>query len=315
MRHSALAVAAVLSLVGVSASPAAAADKAHQQLMAEIRMLQEQQQQLQQMMGGLAETLKMVTTKIDDQTARIERRLPIRSCRSTTSPMAYAYCARRRTTPTFDCRPSRRNWRLCGRRSSTGTSPAAAATPPGQEPGAARSASRALPRPASRPACRRPRQDRRRSFRLSGCTTTRTAITWRPVRHRDPGVQRVHFELPELRQGRRRAAEYRKCAVRRRKVPRGGRRVSESDLELSAERQRGGCLLQDRASPTGIEAARSRAEGIRDRRCRSIRPRYEAILAKQRLDALNSEVVRASERNIVVGQLRHRLAHVLLGGC
>ena len=34
------------------ASPAAAADKAHQQLMAEIRMLQEQQQQLQQMMGG-----------------------------------------------------------------------------------------------------------------------------------------------------------------------------------------------------------------------------------------------------------------------
>jgi tol-pal system protein YbgF len=37
--------------------------------MAEIRMLQEQQQQLQQMMGALAETLKTVSTKIDDQTA------------------------------------------------------------------------------------------------------------------------------------------------------------------------------------------------------------------------------------------------------
>ncbi|HEU4938329.1 MAG TPA: tol-pal system protein YbgF [Vicinamibacterales bacterium] len=67
MKQSALTVAAVLVLVG--ASPAAAADKAHQQLMAEIRMLQEQQQQLQQMMGMLAETLKTVSTKIDDQTA------------------------------------------------------------------------------------------------------------------------------------------------------------------------------------------------------------------------------------------------------
>jgi tol-pal system protein YbgF len=67
MKHSALIVAAVLVLVG--ASPVAAADKAHQQLMAEIRMLQEQQQQLQQMMGTLAETLKVVSTKIDDQTA------------------------------------------------------------------------------------------------------------------------------------------------------------------------------------------------------------------------------------------------------
>ena len=68
MRHIAFAVAAVLMLVVVGASPAAAADKAHQQLMAEIRMLQEQQQQLQQLVGGLAETLKVVTSKIDDQT-------------------------------------------------------------------------------------------------------------------------------------------------------------------------------------------------------------------------------------------------------
>ena len=50
------------------ASPASAADKAHQQLMAEIRMLQEQQQQLQQMIGGLTDALKTVTAKLDDQT-------------------------------------------------------------------------------------------------------------------------------------------------------------------------------------------------------------------------------------------------------
>jgi tol-pal system protein YbgF len=68
MKQSAWAIGSVLSLLVIGASPAAAADKAHQQLMAEIRMLQEQQQQLQQMMGALAETLKTVTTKIDDQT-------------------------------------------------------------------------------------------------------------------------------------------------------------------------------------------------------------------------------------------------------
>jgi tol-pal system protein YbgF len=50
------------------AAPVTAADKTHQQLMAEIRMLQEQQQQLQQMLGGLADTLKSVTAKIDDST-------------------------------------------------------------------------------------------------------------------------------------------------------------------------------------------------------------------------------------------------------
>lgn len=68
MKQTAWAVGAALSLVMAGAAPAAAADKAHQQLMAEIRMLQEQQQQLQQMLGGLADTLKTVTSKLDDQT-------------------------------------------------------------------------------------------------------------------------------------------------------------------------------------------------------------------------------------------------------
>ena len=62
-------VAALGFLVLSAATPAAAADKAHQQLMAEIRMLQEQQQQLQQVLGGLADTLKTITGKIDDQAA------------------------------------------------------------------------------------------------------------------------------------------------------------------------------------------------------------------------------------------------------
>lgn len=47
---------------------AEAADKTHQQMMAEIRMLQEQQAQLQVMLQNLAETLKTMTAKIDEQT-------------------------------------------------------------------------------------------------------------------------------------------------------------------------------------------------------------------------------------------------------
>jgi tol-pal system protein YbgF len=61
-------VACTAMLALAVSTPAAAADKVHQQLMAEIRMLQEQQQQLQQMLGGLADTLKVVTTKLDEQT-------------------------------------------------------------------------------------------------------------------------------------------------------------------------------------------------------------------------------------------------------
>ena len=49
-------------------TPSVAADKTHQQMLAELRMLQEQQSQLQQMLGNLADTLKTMSSKMDDQT-------------------------------------------------------------------------------------------------------------------------------------------------------------------------------------------------------------------------------------------------------
>lgn len=61
--------ALLLTLLVLSARPAFAADKQHLQMMAEIRLLQEQQQQLQQLMGGLQDTLKALNAKLDDQTA------------------------------------------------------------------------------------------------------------------------------------------------------------------------------------------------------------------------------------------------------
>jgi tol-pal system protein YbgF len=62
-------VIVTVALAFLIARPAtsAAANKEHQQLMAELRMLQEQQQQLQQMLGTLGDALKTLTTKLDDQ--------------------------------------------------------------------------------------------------------------------------------------------------------------------------------------------------------------------------------------------------------
>ena len=67
MRYAAVVIA-VLTVATMSASPAAAAaNKEHLQLLAEIRMLQEQMQQLQAMMGTFTDSLKTVTTKMDEQ--------------------------------------------------------------------------------------------------------------------------------------------------------------------------------------------------------------------------------------------------------
>jgi TolA-binding protein len=69
-RHT-LPVLALALLVPTVAN--AAANKEHLQLMAEIRMLQEQQQQLQGLLGALQDTLKTVAGKIDDQSAAMRK--------------------------------------------------------------------------------------------------------------------------------------------------------------------------------------------------------------------------------------------------
>lgn len=69
MRLPRFVLPAVLSLVMIPNAASAAANKEHLQLMAEIRMLQEQQQQLQGLLGALQDVLKTVTGKLDDQSA------------------------------------------------------------------------------------------------------------------------------------------------------------------------------------------------------------------------------------------------------
>ena len=51
----------------------AAADREHQQIMADLRMLQEQTQQLQALMTDLGEALKAVNSRLEDQTS-LERK-------------------------------------------------------------------------------------------------------------------------------------------------------------------------------------------------------------------------------------------------
>ncbi len=67
--------ALVLALAYVALSPAtpAAADREHQQIMADLRMLQEQTQQLQALMNDLGEALRAVNSRIEDQTS-LERK-------------------------------------------------------------------------------------------------------------------------------------------------------------------------------------------------------------------------------------------------
>lgn len=136
MRHIAFAVGAVLMLVLAGATPAAAADKAHQQLMAEIRMLQEQQQQLQQMVGGLAETLKVVTSKIDDQTGA--NRKAFADQKLLIDNVVEGVRVLREKADDTNVRLSTVSQELEAVRQAVATapSPAAAATAPGVEPGA-----------------------------------------------------------------------------------------------------------------------------------------------------------------------------------
>ena len=62
------AFAAVLAVILLTAaSPARAANKEHQQLMADLRMLQEQSQLLQNLIGTVTDALKAVNTRLDQQ--------------------------------------------------------------------------------------------------------------------------------------------------------------------------------------------------------------------------------------------------------
>ncbi len=68
-----VALVLALAYVGITPATPAAADREHQQIMADLRILQEQTLQLQALMTDLGEALKAVNSRIEDQTS-LERK-------------------------------------------------------------------------------------------------------------------------------------------------------------------------------------------------------------------------------------------------
>jgi TolA-binding protein len=75
MKQKLFAAALAAALSGGAAAPASAANKEHQQLMADLRMLQEQSQLLQNLLGALNESLKAVNARLDQQTESTRKSL------------------------------------------------------------------------------------------------------------------------------------------------------------------------------------------------------------------------------------------------
>src|SRR5687768_4401557 len=126
----------LLSLFAVSASPALAANKEHLQLMAEIRMLQEQNQQLQALLGSLQDTLKTVTTKIDDQSAATRKAMADQLL--AVNNIGESVQVLREKSSETNVRISTVSQEIEALRQAIASqpAPAAAALPPGTDPGA-----------------------------------------------------------------------------------------------------------------------------------------------------------------------------------
>jgi TolA-binding protein len=67
MRQTLSCALVAVIIAAAAASPAAAANKEHQQLMADLRMLQEQSQLLQNLIGSVTDALKAVNLRLDQQ--------------------------------------------------------------------------------------------------------------------------------------------------------------------------------------------------------------------------------------------------------
>src|SRR5690606_1024965 len=68
MKRITLGALSIVVLLAAVPGPAAAANREHQQMMADLRMLQEQSQQLQLMLTSLADALRALNGRLDDQT-------------------------------------------------------------------------------------------------------------------------------------------------------------------------------------------------------------------------------------------------------
>ena len=139
----------VLCGLMLAASPAAAADKTHLQLMAEIRMLQEQSQQLHALLGSLQDTLKAVTTKLDEQSAATRKAMADQTL--AVNNIGDNVRVLREKTDETNVRISTVAQEIDALRQAISTAPAAvpAGAAPGTDPGAATPPTSTAPPPAT----------------------------------------------------------------------------------------------------------------------------------------------------------------------
>jgi tol-pal system protein YbgF len=127
----AMLVAAAALVPGL---PAGAANREHQVMMAEIRMLQEQTQQLQLMIATLADSVKQVTSKIDDQSALTRKSFADQKL--LVDNVAEGVRVLREKVDETNVRVSSLNQEMEGLRISIPTQPPPSAPPPPTEGGA-----------------------------------------------------------------------------------------------------------------------------------------------------------------------------------
>ena len=68
-------VSGALLVAATIVTPAFAVDKEHRQIMADVRMLQEQNQQLQNLLGSIADAIKALNARLDEQTSTTRKAL------------------------------------------------------------------------------------------------------------------------------------------------------------------------------------------------------------------------------------------------
>ena len=278
MKHRAIA-----TLLGVllltAASPARAANKEHQQLMADLRMLQEQAQLLQNLIGSVTDALKAVNTRLDQQaeTTRknfADQKLVIDNLTNDVRVIREKLDDNnvRIGSLTQEVESLRSSLQQIGTRpSSTGDA---------ADPTAPASGRRWRAAGRGRRAERRRRRVAAEVVRLGD-----GRLLLRAVRSRRARIHRLHQELPQGRSRRRRAGEHLFGVHPGRQERQGGRSVRPRHPDLSQRRQDSGRVLQERsraAEPEDVNGARAAWEHV----VQTAPDSDAGRLAKQRLDQI-----------------------------
>ncbi len=287
--------AAVLAAVLLAAEPAQAQRRELQQLAADLRILQEQTQLLQNAVVTLTEAVRAVNTRIDEQAGGARKgfadakvQADATGQRSPRGPRTRRRHQRADHVAVAGSRGAPRG-DLGDAGDEAPTDPAAAGLAghavesgdPAPEP--ATTARRA---PAAPPSSSTPAPAPMAGFAEPSLRHGVGRLHRRQLRSGDRGLHQLRAIVPEERVRRQRAVLHRRELPPARPAGRSGRGVRPGDLHLPGQRRRRPVVLQARLELRAAEPARSRPRSLRlpgQDRADSDAGR----LAKQRLDGLN----------------------------